>query len=144
MEYLHVQRSKPINVAIRKERIKAKEARKAEKARLASVAPPTEVPPVVPEYSLDELVAGKPINQMTGDGPSQVEPPLITKESEKPVEAEEEEEEEAIDEFDFGYVAEMFEDDALRWINSRLNQAQESNVRTCFVSHTTMRIWLTL
>ncbi|KAJ9122390.1 hypothetical protein QFC22_001812 [Naganishia vaughanmartiniae] len=124
MEYLLAQRNKPINMAIRNERTKAKEARKAEKARLASVAPAIKTP-ALPEYSLDDLVAGKPINPVGGDDQPRVESPLTNDEPANPTEAEEEEE--AIDEFDFGYVAEMFEDDALRWINSRLNQAQESN-----------------
>ncbi|KAJ9100538.1 hypothetical protein QFC21_003581 [Naganishia friedmannii] len=129
MEYLLAQRSKPINVAIRKERTKAKEARKAEKARLASVAPTIKIPLAVAEYSLDDLVAGKLINPVEGDDQPEREPPVTTEEPGKSTEADdEEEEEEAIDEFDFGYVAEIFEDDALRWINSRLNQAQESNL----------------
>ncbi|KAJ9108278.1 hypothetical protein QFC19_002526 [Naganishia cerealis] len=130
MEYLLAQRSKPSNVAIRKERIKAKEARKVEKARLASSAN-IKTPAAVQDYSLDDLVAGKLINpSFEGTDKAEGEPPAATEGPETPAEAEEEEEEEAIDEYDFGYVAEMFEDDALRWINSRLNQAQENNTDT--------------
>jgi hypothetical protein len=133
MEYLLAQRAKPSNVAIRKERTKAREARKAEQARNKSRTAETSTasdPPI----TLDDLLAEKngdndtvnwQINGSEGLESDQREDQPKEPEKEQ---KQEEEEEEPIDDFDFGYVAEMFEEDALRWMTSRLNQAQEAGV----------------
>jgi hypothetical protein len=132
MEYLLAQRAKPSNVAIRKERIKAREARKAEqtrnKARTAETSTPSD-----PPITLDDLLAEKNGDKDTADGQNKLEGSENDQREDQPKEPEEEqkqeeEEEEPIDDFDFGYVAEMFEEDALRWMTSRLNQAQEAGV----------------
>ncbi|KAI5453378.1 Topoisomerase 1-associated factor 1 [Naganishia albida] len=125
MEYLLAQRSKPGNVAQRLERLKAREARKAEKQRLKAMMPDKPVVPVK-LITLEDLLAEKNGKAVDGDGdPSETGQPADNED--KPTEPEsEEEEEEPIDDYDFGFVAEMFEEDALRWMMSRLNQAQEN------------------
>lgn len=127
MEYLLAQRSKPGNVAQRLERLKAREARKAEKQRLKAMMPDKPVVPVK-LITLEDLLAEKNGKAVDGDGdPSETGQPADNED--KPTEPEsEEEEEEPIDDYDFGFVAEMFEEDALRWMMSRLNQAQENKV----------------
>lgn len=130
MEYLLAQRSKPSNAAKRMERIKEKEARKAEKEGLKSMAP-SKPAPAIRVITLDDLLAEKNAEVELGDvDQSQIEEPSVVEEQPtEPQQEKEEEEEEPIDDFDFGYVAEMFEEDALRWMTSRLNQAQENKVR---------------
>lgn len=134
MEYLLAQRSKPSNVATRVERIKAKEARKLEQAESkasASEAPAATERPI----TLDDLLAEKnminnPMDEPNGESgrPKQDEHEEVPREPEEQPKPEEQDEE-PIDDYDFGYVAEMFEEDALRWMTSRLNQAQEAGVR---------------
>lgn len=132
MEYLLAQRAKPSNVAIRKERIKAREARKAERARNKARTAETSTA-IEPPITLDDLLSEKNGDKDTADGPGELEGPESDQRESQPKEPEEEqkqeeEDEEPIDDFDFGYVAEMFEEDALRWMTSRLNQAQENGV----------------
>lgn len=133
MEYLLAQRSKPVNIAQRMERIKAKEARKAEKERLKSIMPEKPAVPIR-VITLDDLLAEKNAS-VTDNDAEQGETEERAASEEQPTEPhqdEEEEEEEPIDDYDFGYVAEMFEEDALRWMTSRLNQAQENKVCRLF------------
>ena len=126
MEYLLAQRGKPSNVAIRAERIKAREARKTQQAANKAISPETAAGSERP-ITLDDLLAEKTLNIDPGD--EQSDEPVRPdnnqpEESQKP----EPQDEEPIDDYDFGYVAEMFEEDALRWMTSRLNQAQEAGV----------------
>lgn len=128
MEYLLAQRSKPGNVAQRLERSKAREARKAEKARLKAMMPEKPAAPVK-LITLEDLLAEKKGKGPDDEAdPSETEQPAEDEDKPTEPEQEEEEEEEPIDDYDFGYVAEMFEEDALRWMTSRLNQAQENKV----------------
>lgn len=137
MEYLLAQRSKPSNVAIRAERIKAKAARKKGEARNKAALETTAA--AEQPITLDDLLAEKQLNKdlengqsNAPEGPEGSQREEMQKEPEEQQEPEgqkpEEQEEEPIDDFDFGYVAEMFEEDALRWMTSRLNQAQEAGV----------------
>jgi hypothetical protein len=129
MEYLLAQRSKPVNISQRLERIKAKEARKAEKEKLKSMMPEEPAVPIR-VITLDDLLAEKNANGRDNetDQDDTEEPAKSAVKPANPEQEEEEEEEEPIDDYDFGYVAEMFEEDALRWMTSRLNQAQENKV----------------
>lgn len=126
MEYLLAQRGKPSNVAIRAERLKAREVRKTQQAANKAMSSETAAVSERP-ITLDDLLAEKNTNIDSGDG--QREEPVRPEEN-QPEEPQQPvlQDEELIDDYDFGYVAEMFEEDALRWMTSRLSQAQEAGV----------------